>query len=87
MIEIKLPDEIEQRLRRDIRDIEGVCREAALVELYRRGEVSHGELAAGLSLSRYEVDGLLRRYGVTEDLLTEEELDQQVSGFGKLAGS
>ena len=51
-----------------------------LVELYRQGRISHGELAEGLGLSRYETDGVLRRH-VTEDLLSGEELDEQLAGL------
>lgn len=45
-----------------------------MVELYRRGSLSHHELAETLELSRMATDGLLKRHGVTEDLLTSEEI-------------
>ena len=52
-----------------------------LVELYRLGRISHGELAAGMGPSRYGTDGVLVRHNVTEDLLAREELDEQLTGL------
>ena len=62
------------------------AKEAALVELYRQGQLSHGKLAEGLGISRYETDAVLKRHNVTEDLLTREEFDDQVSGLRKALG-
>ena len=50
-----------------------------MVELYREGRISHGELAEGLGLSRYQADGVLKRHNVTEDLLCSDELAEQVA--------
>jgi len=57
-----------------------------LIELYREGRISHGELADGLGLSRSQADEVLSRRGVTEDLLTSAELAEQVAGLRKLLG-
>ena len=80
-IEIELPGAIEERLRADFGDLSVAAKEAMLVELYRQRRISHGELAEGLGLSRYETDGVLRRHSVIEDLLTTEEHDDQVAGL------
>jgi predicted HTH domain antitoxin len=80
-IKIELPDAIEEKLRADFGDPSAAGKEAMLVELYRQGRISHGELAEGLGLSRYETDGVLRRHNVTEDLLSREELDEQLAGL------
>jgi hypothetical protein len=43
-------------------------------------------MAEWLGLSRYETDGVLRRHNVVEDLLTSDELAEQVAGLAKLTG-
>jgi predicted HTH domain antitoxin len=85
-ITIELPSAIEERLRADHGDLAAAGKEAMLVELYRQGKISHGELAEGLGLSRYDTDGVLRRHNVTEDLLSTAELVDQVAGLRKLVG-
>jgi len=85
-IHIELPAAIEERLRGDFADVSAVGREAMLVELYRQGRISHGELAAGLGLSRYATDTVLRRHNVTEDLLAGGELDEQLQGLRERLG-
>jgi len=47
-IRIELPRAIEERLRGDFGDASAAGKEAMLVELYRQGRISHGELAAAL---------------------------------------
>lgn len=83
-INIQLPTTIEEKLRSDFGELAAVGKEAMLVELYRQGKISHGELAEGLVVSRYEADGVLRRHNVTEDLLRADELEQQVAGLRRL---
>jgi predicted HTH domain antitoxin len=85
-ITIELPDVIEEKLRADCGDPSAAGKEAILVELYRQGKVSHGELAEALGLSRYETDGVLKRHNVTEDLLTSKEFHEQVAGLRKRLG-
>ncbi len=85
-ITIELPIAIEEKLRADFGDLSAAGKEAMLVELYRQGKISHGELAEGLGLSRYETDGVLKRHDVTEDLLAGEELDEQLTGLRKRLG-
>ncbi len=85
-VSFQLPDNVEQQLRRDLGDLDATAKEAALVELYRQGQLSHGKLAEALGISRYETDAVLKRHNVTEDLLTREEFDQQVGDLRKLLG-
>jgi predicted HTH domain antitoxin len=85
-VSFQLPDNVEQQLRRELGDLDAAAKEAALVELYRQGQLSHGKLAQCLGISRYETDAMLKRHNVTEDLLTREEFDQQVSGLRRLLG-
>ena len=85
-IEIQLPGAIEGKLRAGLGDLAKAGREAMLVELYRQGEISHGELAEGLGLSRHETDGVLKRHHVTENLLTADELDEELAGLRNMVG-
>ena len=39
-----------------------------------------------LGLDRFETEGVLKRHNVTEDLLTLEEIDQQIAALRKLLG-
>src|SRR5436309_9927996 len=60
-VSFQLPADVEQQLRRELGDLNAVAKEAALVELYRHGQLSHGKLAESLGLSRYETDAVLKR--------------------------
>jgi hypothetical protein len=58
-----------------------------LVELYRQEKLTHHELATALGLDRFETETLLRRYRVTEDCVTLEEFDEQLTTLRKLTGA
>jgi hypothetical protein len=83
-VAFQLPEAIEQRLRRELFDLDYVAKEAALVELYRQQKLTHYELATALGLDRFETDGLLKRRNVSEDLITAEELGAQLAVSRKL---
>jgi hypothetical protein len=83
-ITFSLPQDIERLLAQEGRDLSLVTKEAALVELYRQEKISHGQLAQALGLSRYETDAVLKRHGVTEDLITAGELNAQVEAVRAL---
>ncbi len=85
-ISFDLPQEIIERLAAGGLEPGAVAKESVLVELYRHGKISHGELAHSLGLSRYETDGVLNRHNVTEDLITSQELARQVERLRKLVG-
>ncbi len=78
-VSFQLPDDIEQQLRHAFGDVNAVAKEAALVELYRQGQLSHGKLAESLELSRYETDAVLKQHHVVEDLLTRDEFESQIN--------
>lgn len=77
-ITFDIPQDLEKNLAQQLGDLNQAAKEAALVELYRQGRISRPELSRALDLSRYETDGLLKRHCVTEDLITIEELDEQL---------
>ncbi|HZW11144.1 MAG TPA: UPF0175 family protein [Phycisphaerales bacterium] len=85
-ISFEIPTSVEQAILGSGGEPAAELKEAALVELYRMGRISHGQLAEGLRLSRPEADAVLKRHSVVEDLLTREELDEQIAGLRKLAG-
>lgn len=77
---------MERQLREELGDVNQAAKEAALVELYRQGTLSHGKLAECLGISRYETDAVLTRHNVTEDLITLDEFEEQVAGLRKILG-
>lgn len=85
-ISFHIPESVERAIARGGRDASIELKEAGLVELYRQGRISHGQLAEALGVSRPEADALLRRHGVTEDLPTPAELSEQLDGLRKRVG-
>lgn len=83
-ITFQLPETVEQRLRKEFSDIEQAAKEAALVELYRQNKITFFELGQALGLAGCETNDLLRRHGVTEDLLNWDEHEAQLAGLRKL---
>jgi len=83
-VSFQLPGTIEAQLRRELVDLDQVAKEAALVGLYRQEKLTHHELATALGLDRFETEALLRRHRVTEDCVTLEELDQQLTTLRNL---
>jgi len=69
-VTFELPPEVEQTLRRELRDLDSEAREALLVDLYRRGMLSGRVLSESLELDRIQTEELLQKHGVTEDLGT-----------------
>lgn len=58
-VRIDLPFTLEAKLRGRMNDLERTAKEALLLNLYRRGETTHFELAIALGLTRQELDELL----------------------------
>jgi len=83
-ISFDLPASVEDQLRRELVDLDGVAKESALVELYRQGRLPHHQLGLSLGLERHETDGLLKRYKVVEDLPRAEELADQIATLRRL---
>jgi predicted HTH domain antitoxin len=83
-IAFSLPPGVEADLRAQFVDLHQAAKEAALVELYRQGKLSHGQLAESLDISRDEASALLKRHNVTEDLPSIEEFDEQMNQLRNL---
>jgi len=71
---IQLPAELERTLRQEFTDLDQAAKEALLVELYRQDKITQYELGQALGLEPLEIDALLKKHNVTEDLPTTEEL-------------
>jgi predicted HTH domain antitoxin len=86
-ISFDLPAAVEEQLRRDHANLDGLAKEAALVELYRQGRITQHQLAESLGKTRFEIDELLKQHNVIEDLVTAEEVAEQVATLRRLLGS
>jgi predicted HTH domain antitoxin len=80
-ISFDLPDSAERHLATLSENVDAAAKEAAVVEPYRQGQLSHGALAECLGISRTEVDALLQRHGVTEDLQTVADFREQLEAI------
>lgn len=83
-ISFELPVAIEEQLRRDHADLDVVAKEAALVELYRQGRITQHQLGLSLDKSRFEVEVLLKRHKVNEDLDTAEQVAEHIAILRRL---
>jgi predicted HTH domain antitoxin len=75
---VELPADVERRLRAQTSDLDREGKEAMLVELYRQQKLARRELSEALGISRLETDEILKRHNVTEDLPTNEELEEDL---------
>jgi predicted HTH domain antitoxin len=75
-ISFEIPQDIEQELRTNGLDMNREAKEAYLVNLYREERISHRQLAEALGSSRYETDGVLKRYKVSPNVTTQEMRSQ-----------
>lgn len=80
-ISFDLPDSVERHLATLSDTADAAAKEAVLVELYRQGQLSHSGLAECLGIARLELDALLARHGVTEDLPTVAEFREQLGAI------
>jgi len=74
-IRLDLPPDVEQKLRAEVSDLSKEVKEAYALELFRRGRLSHYDLARVLGLDRFETDAYLKRHHVFEGSLTMEDLE------------
>ncbi len=85
-ISFNIPPSLESAITRAGGDPAAAIKEAALVELYRQGIISHGEFADALGVARTQVDEILARHNVVEDLVTPDEFGEQAERLRKLLG-
>ena len=75
-VSLNLPPEVEARVRREVSDLEGTARESLLLDLFRRGVLSHYELSQALGIDRFEMDAWLKAKNVYEGSLTAEDVEE-----------
>jgi hypothetical protein len=85
-IRFDIPADVEAAIARSGRDAASELKEAGLVQIYRLGRISHGELAHALGIARTELDRVLKSHHVTEDLPSTRELADQLDHLRKIAG-
>ena len=83
-VTFQLPKDVEQRLRARHPNLESEAKESFLVDLYRRGELTHFALSEALGLDRFETEDVLHKHNVTEDLGTVEEHLAEVRAIQEL---
>jgi hypothetical protein len=74
-VTLDLPPEVEAKVRREGGSLDDEVKEAYVLELFRRGTLSHFELSQALELDRIETDAFLKRHGVFEGSLRSEDLE------------
>jgi predicted HTH domain antitoxin len=85
-VTVNLPPEIEERLRAESGDLSSAVRESFVINLFRRGIVSHHQLGQELGLDRFETDILLKRNDVTEYSLTHGDIDADIDSLKDFLG-
>lgn len=83
---IQLPKEVEERLRAQSPDLEAQARETVVLDLFRKGRLSHLELSQVLGLDRFETDAYLKLHNVFEGSLTMEDLEADRRTLENLLG-
>jgi predicted HTH domain antitoxin len=85
-VTFELPAEVEKRLRAQSTDLDAEAREAAALELFRRGKLSHFELSQVLGLDRFDTDAYLIRHTVHEGSITAEDLEADRQTLDRVLG-
>lgn len=86
-VTLDLPPEVEAKVRREGGSVDADVKEAYLLELFRRGTLSHYELSQSLGLDRVETDAFLKRHGVFQGSLTREDLEADWQTIQRVVGS
>lgn len=71
-VRFDLPVELEAILRESGQEPNSALKEAALVELYRIGSITHHQFSGALGLGRLAADEVLKRHDVPLDLSIDE---------------
>jgi predicted HTH domain antitoxin len=74
-VTLDLPADLSAKLQGEAADLDAEVTEAYVLELFRRGRLSHHELSRALGLDRFETDAYLKRHNVFEGSLTMEDLE------------
>ncbi len=85
-VTLDLPPDLEEKLRRETANLDSEVKEAYVLELFRRGKLSHYELSRVLGLDRFETDAYLKRHNVFEGSLTMEDLEADRRTLDRVIG-
>jgi predicted HTH domain antitoxin len=85
-VTLDLPVDLEEKLRRETANLDAEVTEVYAVELFRRGRLSHYELARVLGLDRYETDSFLKRHGVFDGSPTMADLEADRRTLDRILG-
>jgi hypothetical protein len=78
IVNILIPEDLEQTLRAKTPNLDDTAREAVLVALFRQGQLTHKQFSQALGLDRWQADAVLKKHNVIEDLPTIDEIREQV---------
>jgi hypothetical protein len=85
-VTITLPGDLEEKVRRSAADLDADVTQAFVLELFRRGSLSHYELSRALGLDRFATDAWLKAHGVFEGSLTMSDLEADRQTLDRLMG-
>ncbi len=74
-VKLDLPADLVEKLCRETPNLDADVKEAYLLELFRRGKLSHYELSRALGLDRFETVAWLKRHKVFAGSLTMADLE------------
>jgi predicted HTH domain antitoxin len=82
-VSFDLPADLEQRLMAAQRNPSAEAREAYFIKLYIDGQLTHRQLSDLLNVSRYALDGILKRYGIMHDI-SADQIAEEADGLAQL---
>jgi predicted HTH domain antitoxin len=85
-VTILLPPDLEQKVRQATGDLNTEVTQAFALELFRRGTLSHAELARMLGLDRFNTDAFLKQHGVFEGSPQMSDLDADAETLRRVMG-
>ena len=85
-ITFDLPDQIESDLTKQYGDLSSAAKEAMLLEMFRRGVLSHHQLSDCLNLDRASTNALLKSRGIWTASPTLAELQSDSDTVERLLG-
>lgn len=85
-ITFELPEQIESDLTKQYGDLSSAAKEAMLLEMYRRGVLSHRQLADGLGLDRASTNALLKSRGIWASSPSLAELQSDSESIERVLG-
>lgn len=85
-VTFQLPADVEEKLRAQRSDLELEAKEAYVLDLFRRGKLTHFELSKVLGLDRVATDAFLKQHNVYEGSLTFDDLEADQKTLKRVLG-